>query len=185
MANTMTTYVKVGNLNEETFNKLKGFFENKSDDTLYVDIVNNINKLYGTEFSEPDNFMDREWMTENVGSKWITIESEIDEYSSDVDLVIESAWSVPTEYLQKLVEVLGGDTVVYGTYEDEGYAPIGAFVYAVDYDDIEDYEEGIDFEEMMNDDDYHDEIYDNLYQLRDSLYEGYREVMDERKIEEN
>ena len=181
----MTTYVKVGNLNEETFNKLNGLLEKDSDNTSYVDIVNHINKLYGTEFSEPDNFMDRGWMEENVGSKWFTIECDVDEYSSEVDLVIESAWSVPTEYLQKLVEVLGGETVVYGTYEDEGYAPIGAFVYAVDYDDIEDYEEGIDFEEMMNDDDYHDEIYDNLYQLRDSLYEGYREVMNERKIEKN
>ena len=46
MANTMTTYVKVGNLNEETFNKLNGLLEKDSDNTSYVDIINNVNKLY-------------------------------------------------------------------------------------------------------------------------------------------
>ena len=180
----MTTYVKVGNLNEETFNKLNGLLEKDSDNTSYVDIVNHVNKLYGTEFSEPDNFMDRGWMEENVGSKWFTIECDVDEYSSEVDLVIETAWTVPTEYLQKIVEYIGDDVVVYGTYEDESYDPIGAFVYAVDYDDIEDYEE-VEHEKMFQDDDYMEEMYDGLYELRDSLYEGYREVMDERKIEEN
>ena len=184
MANTMTTYVKVGNLNEETFNKLNGLLEKDSDNTSYVDIVNHVNKLYGTEFSEPDNFMDRGWMEENVGSKWFTVECDVDEYSTEVDLVIETAWSVPTEYLQKIVEFIGGDVVVYGTYEDEAYDPIGAFVYAMDYDDIEDYEE-VEHDRMFEDDDYLEEMYDGLYELRDSLYEGYREVINERKIEEN
>ncbi len=184
MANTMTTYVKVGNLNEETFKKLNGLLEKDSDNTSYVDIVNHVNKLYGTEFSEPDNFMDRGWMEENVGSKWFTIECDVDEYSSEVDLVIETSWSVPTEYLKKIVEFIGGDVVVYGTYEDEGYDPLGAFVYAVDYDDIEDYEE-VEYDKMFQDDDYMEEMYDGLYELRDSLYEGYREVINERKIEEN
>lgn len=183
MANTMTTYVKVSNLNEETFNKLNGLLEKDSDNTSYVDIVNHVNKLYGTEFSEPDNFMDRGWMEENVGSKWFTIECDVDEYSSEVDLVIETAWTVPTEYLQKIVEFIGGDVVVYGTYEDESYNPIGAFVYAVDYDDIEDYEE-VEHDKIFEDDDYLEEMYDGLYELRDSLYEGYREVIDERKLEE-
>ena len=184
MANTMTTYVKVGNLNEETFNKLNGLLEKDIDNTSYVDIINHVNKLYGTEFSEPDNFMDRGWMEENVGSKWFTIECDMDEYSSEVDLVIETAWTVPTEYLQKIVEYIGGDVVVYGTYEDESYDPIGAFVYAVDYDDIEDYEE-VEHDKIFEDDDYLEEMYDGLYELRDSLYEGYREVMDERSIEED
>jgi len=180
----MTTYVKVGNLNEETFNKLKSILDKNNDDTSYVDIVNHVNKLYGTEFTEPDNFMDREWMDENIGTKWITIECDIDEYSSEVDLVIESSWAVPTQYLQKIVEFIGGDVVVYGTYEDESYNPIGAFVYAVGYDDIEDYEE-VEHDKIFEDDDYLEEMYDGLYELRDSLYEGYCEAMDELNIEEN
>jgi hypothetical protein len=68
--------------------------------------------------------------------------------------------------------------VVYGTYEDDGYDPIGAFVYAVGYDDIEDYDE-VETDKMFQDDDYMEEIYDGLYELRDSLYEGYLEVKNE------
>jgi hypothetical protein len=29
-----------------------------------------------------------------------------------------------------------------------------------------------------------EEMYDGLYELRDSLYEGYLEVIDERKLDE-
>lgn len=177
MANTMTTYVKVGNLNEETHKKFVELFE-KIDDLL-----NHYNKLYGTDFKSFED-IDREWMDENIGTKWITIECDIDEYSSEVDLVIESSWAVPTQYLQKIVEFIGGDVVVYGTYEDESYNPIGAFVYAVGYDDIEDYEE-VEHDKIFEDDDYLEEMYDGLYELRDSLYEGYCEAMDELNIEEN
>jgi hypothetical protein len=88
------------------------------------------------------------------------------------------------EYLQKIVEFIGGDVVVYGTYEDESYDPIGAFVYAVDYDDIEDYEE-VEHDKIFEDDDYLEEMYNGLYELRDSLYEGYLEVIEERNIEED
>ena len=177
MANIMTTYVKVGSLNEETHNKFVKLFE-KSDD-----LVIHYNTLYGTDFESPED-INREWITENVGTKWLSIECEDLEYSDTMELVLETAWSVPTEYLQKIVEFIGGDVVVYGTYEDESYDPIGAFVYAVDYDDIEDYEE-VEHDRIFEDDDYLEEMYDGLYELRDSLYEGYREVMDERSIEED
>jgi hypothetical protein len=70
--------------------------------------------------------------------------------------------------------------VAYGTYEDEGYSPVGAFVYGYDYDDIEDYDE-VDSERMWEDDDYNEEIYSELYSLRDGLYESYLEVKKERE----
>ena len=177
MANTMTTYVKVGSLNEETHKKFVEIFETSGDE------VKHFNTLYGNDFKDLGD-IDREWMTENVGAKWILIECDDLEYSDTMELVLETAWSVPTEYLQKIVEYIGGDVVVYGTYEDESYDPIGAFVYAVDYDDIEDYEE-VEHDRIFEDDDYLEEMYDGLYELRDSLYEGYREVMDERSIEED
>ena len=176
MANSMMTYVKVGNLNEETHKKFVGLFENSQDS------LSHINKLYGTEFETYDD-VNRMWMTENVGSKSISIECDNLEYDTQMEFALDTAWSVPTEYLQKLVEVIGGDVVVYGTYEDEGYAPMGAFVYAVDYDVIEDYEEEIDFEEMINDDEYHERIFNNLYSLLDILFSQYLEVMEERKQE--
>jgi hypothetical protein len=86
-----------------------------------------------------------------------------------------------------VVEVLNEvdkNIVAYGTYEDEGYSPVGAFVYGYDYDDIEDYDE-VDSNLMWEDDDYNEEVYDGLHSLRDSLYESYCEVINERKIEEN
>ena len=44
--------------------------------------------------------------------------------------------------------------------------------------DIEDYDE-VESDKMFQDDDYMEEIYDGLYELRDSLYEGYLEVKNE------
>ena len=126
-------------------------------------------------------------MEQNIGSKWITVEFGDDGYTPEVDVIIESAWSVPTEYIQKVVEVLNQmdkDIVAYGTYEDEGYSPVGAFVYGYDYDDIEDYDD-VDSDRVWEDDDYMEEMYDALYEHRDSLYESYLEVIEERKLEEN
>ena len=186
MANTMTTYVKVCNLNEETFNKVKELFETEGENSSDVKVVEHFNKLFKTEFNNTDKYMDREWMDENIGSKWIKIEFGDVEYTPEVDLVIETAWNVPTEYIQKLVEVLNEldkNIVAYGTYEDEGYSPVGAFVYGYDYDDIEDYDD-VDSDRVWGDDDYMEEMYDALYQHRDSLYESYLDVIEERKLEE-
>lgn len=172
MAQTMMTYVKVGNLNEETHKKFVELFEEIDD------IPNHYNKLYETNFKCFED-IDREWMSENIGAKWMGVECDIDEFSSEADLVLESSWDVPTQYLQKIVEFIGGDVVVYGTYEDESYNPIGAFVYAVGYDDIEDYDE-VETDKMFQEEGYMEEIYDGLYELRDSLYEGYLEVKNEK-----
>jgi hypothetical protein len=182
MANTMTTYVKIVNLNEETFNKVKELFETEGENSSIVNLTNHFNGLFDWEYDETD-YNQREWMIENIGSKWISVEFNGSEYSPEVDLIIESKWSVPTEYIQKVVEFLNKvdkDIVAYGTYEDEGYSPIGAFVFGYDYDDIEDYDE-VDGERMWNDDDYNEEIYDGLYSHRDNLYEAYLEVKKERE----
>lgn len=182
MANTMTTYVKIVNLNEETFNKVKELFETEGENSSIVNLTNHFNGLFDWEYDETD-YNQREWMIENIGSKWISVEFNGSEYSPEVDLIIESKWSVPTEYIQKVVEFLNKvdkDIVAYGTYEDEGYSPIGAFVFGYDYDDIEDYDE-VDGERMWNDDDYNEEIYNGLYSHRDSLYEAYLEVKKERE----
>jgi hypothetical protein len=177
MANIMTTYVKVSNLNEETHKRFVDLFEDTDD------LLSHFNKIYNAEFKDYDE-IDREWMLENVGSKWIRIECEDLEYYDDMDLVFETAWSIPIQYLQKMVEFIGGGAVISGTYEDESYDPIGAFVYAVGYDDSEDYEE-IDLDRMLSDDEYLESVYEGLYQLRDSMYEYYLEVMDERAQEED
>jgi hypothetical protein len=103
-------------------------------------------------------------------------------------LILESAWNVPTLYLEKLTDVLteiNKDIIVYGTYEDESYEPIGAFVYAHDYDDIEDYDDEVSFEDMINDEEYRYEIMNYLYEHRDMLLEAYLQVKQERLEDEN
>ena len=76
------------------------------------------------------------------------------------------------------------DIVAYGTYEDESYSPIGAFVYGFDYDDIEDYDE-VDGQRMWDDDDYKDDIMDKLHDHRDAMYESYLVVKKEREEDNN
>jgi hypothetical protein len=187
MANIMTTYVKICNLNEETFIKAKELFETEGKNNADVKVVKHFNKLFGTEFNDTDNFPDRKWMDENIGAKWIRIEFDSVDYSPEVDVHLESAWNVPNEYIQKVVEVLNEfdkNIVAYGTYEDESYSPIGAFVYGFDYDDIEDYDE-VDGQRMWDDEDYMYQIMDELHDHRDSMYEGYLEVKKEREEEQN
>lgn len=185
----MTTYVKIVNLDTESHKKFKELFSSP-ENSSFVDSFENLSKMYGENFND-DNPPSRDWMEENVGSKYIGIEtsSPVDEgeFSSEESLIIDTAWSVPTEYLQKLVEVLGKEVAVYGTYEDESYSPMGAFVYADDYDDIEDlYEEDeLNMIEMVENDEYLEDIYDQLYSHRDSLYESYLEVKTERENETN
>jgi hypothetical protein len=187
MANTMTTYVKICNLNEETFKKIKELFETESENSADVKVMEHFNKLFGMEFNDTDNYPDRTWMDENIGAKWIRIEFDSVNFSPEIDIHLESAWNVPSEYIQKVVEVMNEfdkNIVAYGTYEDESYSPIGAFVFGFDYDDIEDYDE-VDGQRMWDDEDYMYQIMDELHDHRDSMYEAYLEVKKEREEEQN
>ena len=183
MANIMTTRFTIKNLNEETFEKLITLMELDQNDNYSVDYIKNINILYEKEFTD-EIIPDYEFMVENVGAKWITIEGIDKNYSDEVDVLIESAWSVPVGYLEKLAEYLtklDENIILTGTYEDESMEPMGAFVYGHNFDDIEDLDVEIDHDRFWDDDEYRDEIYGDLYELRDNLYEGYLEVKQERE----
>jgi hypothetical protein len=187
MANIMTTRFTIKNLNEETFEKLKALMELEPKEKYHVDYIKNINILYEKEFND-EVAPDYEFMVENVGAKWITIEGIDENFSEEVDVFIESAWSVPTGYLEKLAEYLTKlDKNIYltGTYEDESLEPMGAFVYGHNFDDIEDMDVEIDHDRWWEEDEYRDGVYEELYELRDNLYEGYLEVMQDREDEEN
>ena len=194
MANVMTTYVKIKNLDEETHKKLVDLYQTESDSFTDKDLLPHFNKLYDRNFNDTDNFYGIAFMTDNVGSKWLNIEfgcwstEEFKQYSDTVDLVLESAWNVPTLYLEQLTAVLteiNKDVVLYGTYEDESWEPMGAFVYAYEYDDIEDYDEEVEVEDMLQDEDYRYEVMNDLREHRDSLYEAYLEVKAEREEEDS
>lgn len=182
MANTMTTYVKVVNLDPESHKKYMELFSIPENRTS-VDVLENLNKMYGENFDEA-NPPSRDWMERNVGVKSIDIEENSvgnGEFSYEMDLLLSTPWSFPSEYLEKLIEVLGEDNediVIYGTYEDEGYSQLGAFLYANEYDDIEDLDYDVDEERMNTDDDYRDEMYEKLNSHRDSMYDLYLENME-------
>lgn len=183
MANMMTTYLKIVNLNDETRKKVLDLFSTP-ENSSYVNIIENLNKVYGENFTEADG-VTREWMDDNVGAKSLEIETSYDNQpdSDYLEFILTSAWNVPTNYIEKLVSVLNEldeEVAAYGTYEDESYSPIGAFVYAYDYDDMEDYDE-VDVDKMNDDDDYREEMYDELYEHRDSLWESYLEVKQDRE----
>lgn len=194
MANVMTTYVKIKNLDEESHKKLVELYQTESDSFTDKDLLPHFNKLYDRNFNDTDNFYGIAFMTDNVGSKWLNIEfgcwstEEFKQYSDTVDLVLESAWNVPTLYLEQLTAVLteiNKDVVVYGTYEDEAWEPMGAFVYAYEYDDIEDYDEEVEVEDMLQDEDYRYEVMNDLREHRDAMYGAYLEVKAEREEDEN
>ena len=190
----MTTYVKIKNLDEESHKKLVDLFQTKGETFTDEDLLPHFNKLYDRNFNDTHNFYGISFMIDNVGSKWLTIEfgcwsfEEFKQYSDTVDLILETAWNVPTKYLEQLTSVLteiNKDIIVYGTYEDESYEPIGAFVYADDYDDIEDYDDEVDVDSMLNDEEYRYETMNNLYEHRDMLLEAYLQVKQEREEDEN
>jgi hypothetical protein len=193
MANIMTTYVKIKNLDEESHKKLVDLFQTKGETFTDEDLLPHFNKLYDRNFNDTHNFYGISFMLDNVGSKWLTIEfgcwsfEEFKQYSDTVDLILETAWNVPTKYLEQLTSVLteiNKDIIVYGTYEDESWEPMGAFVYADDYDDIEDYDEEVEIDDMLNDEEYRYQVMNDLYEHRDMMLEAYLEVKKEREEEE-
>jgi hypothetical protein len=183
MANMVTTFVKVINLDKGSYSRyleLFPTFENNST----VEVLGNLNKMYDKNFGH-DSLPTKDWMEKNVGTKLLEIDenSYVDkgEFSDKMELILNSAWDVPTEYLKRLVYILGDDVVLYGTYEDESYNPIGAFVFAKDYEDMEDLYDDLDGEQMFDDEEYRDEIYQELNSYRDELYERYLRIKQENK----
>jgi hypothetical protein len=144
--------------------------------------------MYGdVDFSKLD------WWYDNVGSKWLEVESAVTEdFESEVQLYMTSAWNVPYQFLEKLSQILteiNKEVVIYGIYEDESLDPIGAFVYGDDYDDMEDLDIEIDFDKYWGDDDSEAEEYrygiqDALIEHKEAIYQAYLDVLEERKKEE-
>ena len=104
-------------------------------DRYQVDASELVDKIYD---KSPEEY-DRGLMIDEVGAKWMYSEFDLDDDLEYMELRLTSAWSVPQQFLEKLAKVLSNikeDCYILGTYEDEGYDPIGAFIYSKDYDDI-------------------------------------------------
>jgi len=187
MANVMRTFVEVKNYNE----RVVGFIKNLttpisiSDELTTIDIIN---RLYGTTYNwdyelKEGNWPASEFMNEFVGSRWINIEQDIID-DNQCRFNIETHRGVPVPFLQNLAEKLSNikdDIYIIGTYEDEMYAPIGAFVFGKGYEDIEDYDDTIDADRMWDDIEYQETIFNELSYHRDLLETAYLEYSIDKK----
>lgn len=190
MANEMSTYVRVSNGNQKVAERLKELFT-PAEGKYEVTAIDVLNRMLGTNYSyrEDREGWDREvdWPTNEIwdsyiGPKWMFVDYDHSDEPEESHIMIRSAWSVPTEFLEKLAEELytiKEDCYISGTYEDESYDPMGAFIYAKDWDDLEDLDEEIDYDRIWEDDEYREELQYATNDLRDSLEESYLEHLKE------
>jgi len=184
MANVMTTRVQFKNLNEQTFGKLIDLLPFEGESSGQVNIESHLGKLFEDEW---DGKFEQGWMLDNIGSKSIKIEYYSTDFEPQLDVTIETAWSFPEQWCEKVAEVLtqiDSSVVLVGTYEDETNEPMGAFVFGYQYSDYEDLEVEIDFDRWDDDDEYRDEIYGELDSLMDDLYDGYLQSMEDNNTED-
>jgi len=191
MANEMSTYVKVCNGGEKIANRLKELFT-PEEGQYEVNAVEILNRMLGTSYSYNDREdwnRETDWPTQeiwdsHIGPKWMFVDYEHDDNPEDCNIMIRSAWYVPSEFLSKLSEqlsIIDEECFICGTYEDESYDPMGAFLYAKDWDDIEDLDEVIDYDRIWEDDDYREGLQYSNNDLCDSIIEAYKEYLKDKE----
>ena len=141
MANHVHFYVQFHQINDEARTKLKEMFGRIREDAPH--------KWFSDIFVEGDLTYEEtekyEWTTANIGPKWCYFEDRVTD-ENDVYFTGESAWSAPTEGLQKLLGILveyDPKIITSICYEDEGPNFFGVEIYDGEemYDGVEyDYE---------------------------------------------
>ena len=180
MANHMETYISIKNGDEKVAEKLKEIFT-PNEGEYQVDTEDLGKRIFGED--APEEY-DRGWYSDNVGAKWVYSEYEHDDDCESIHLLLTSAWSVPQGLLERLAKVLSeikSDCYISGTYEDESYDPCGAFVYAGDYDDIEDWDEEFNWDKYDEDDFYLENWRDEYMSLEKDLVDAYLEFVEDKK----
>ena len=187
MAQEMETYISIKNGNvdiskklDELFTPVKGEYNTRT--------IELINRLYGTNFTwdvdlsrdeaNGNTWPEYKWLGDNVGSKWIYSEYDSDEDCTFIHLNLKSAWSVPQGFIKKLTEELRkihDECYIVGTYEDESYNPMGAFVYGNNFDEIEDLDVEVDEDRVWEDDYYIEELRNKTEQLKEDIHNVYLE----------
>lgn len=185
MANEMTSFLTIKNGDENVAKRLQEIFTPREDGE--VNAVTILNRVLGTNYSYSNekedwnretDWPDNDTWEKYIGPKWLYVEYDHDDDPECAHIVLRSAWSVPTEFLSFLAEDLSSikeDCYIMGTYEDETYDPMGAFVYAKGFDDIEDYDDEIDFDRMWDDDEYRDELWEEVNQMARDIESYYLE----------
>ena len=164
MANHMETYVRITNGDINVAKKLKEIFT--PDEGKYeVWTTELIKRIYDDVPNDDD--MDYAWCISNLGAKWMHSDFEYDDDCSCIHLMLTSAWSVPQQFLEQLAKV--------------GFNPVGAYIYAKGYDDIEDLDVEVDFDKIWDDDEYRDDIYNQNHKLHDEMIGWYNDYIQDKE----
>ena len=193
----MRTFVTVVSDEPKVAERLQEIFKFEKVDGKYephaLDIINNLkgtnyeysNETTNENWSKEVDFPSDELWEELIGPKWLYVEYEHDENPAYCNIVLRSAWYVPTAFLETLrdeLQKIDEDCYIRGTYEDESYDPCGGFVYGkFEYDDIEDIDEVFDWDEYEEDDFYTENWHDQLADLEQSIVDAYHEYLQDRK----
>jgi hypothetical protein len=193
MASEMTSFVKVKNANKEVYQKLKEIFT-PSEGKYDVNSIELINRVWGTNYSyreENENWdEEKDWPSweewdKLLGPKWCNGEEfYMDEEDDEGSFILRAAYSVPQVLLEKIAKILSEikeDCYLVGNYEHEDYDPVGAFLYAKDWDDIEDLDSGYDSEDLWEDDELRDEMWDEVNELETDIERAYFEYLEDKK----
>lgn len=197
MANEMRTYVTVHSDSEKVATRLQEIFKyddsGKQYEATALDVINNLegtNFTYNNETTKEDwnkevDFPSNELWDSIIGPKWMYVEYDHGDLPEYCNVVLRSAWSVPTSFLERLrdeLQKIDENCYITGTYEDESYDPSGAFVYGkFEYDDIEDYDEEYDEDASYEDDFYNEKWQESLVELEKDLEKAYIEYLKDRE----
>ena len=195
MANEMRTYVTVHSSSEKVAERLQEIFKyddsGKQYEATALDVINNLegtNFTYNNETTKENwdrevDFPSNELWDSIIGPKWMYVEYDHGDLPEYCNIILRSAWSVPTSFLERLrdeLQKVDENCYITGTYEDETYNPSGAFVYGdTSYDKIEDFHKEYDWNKAMEDDFYEENWHDMLYKFEQDLVNIYLETKDE------
>ena len=193
MASEMTSFVKVKKANKEVYQKLKEIFT-PSEGKYDVNSIELINRVWGRNYSyreENENWdEEKDWPSweewdKLLGPKWCNGEEfYMDDEDDEGSFILRAAYSVPQVLLEKIAKILSEikeDCYLVGNYEHEDYDPVGAFLYAKDWDDIEDLDSGYDSEDLWENDELRDEMWDEVNELETDIERAYFEYLEDRK----
>ena len=193
MASEMTSFVKVKKANKEVYQKLKEIFT-PSEGKYDVNSIELINRVWGRNYSykeENENWdEEKDWPSweewdKLLGPKWCNGEEfYMDEGDDEGSFILRAAYAVPQVLLEKIAKILSEikeDCYLVGNYEHEDYDPVGAFLYAKDWDDIEDLDSGYDSEDLWENDELRDEMWEEVNELETDIERAYFEYLEDKK----
>ena len=120
-----------------------------------------------------------------MGPKWVNGEEfYMDEGDEEVTFIFRAAYAVPQQLLEGLTKVLTDikeDCYLIGDYEHEDYDPVGVFLYSKDWDDIEDLDHPYDSEDLWEDDELRDQMWEENSELKSDIESEYFNYLEDKK----